>query len=121
MIGNSGQTLTLDPYIFASALTEYEKKFRYKTGLNWHLRAQQPKAGKHIFIERSYVSSDDEEDESPVEVSISNSGPTLFASHLLTQSTGATCTFSEPLKRLIRFIFDEKHFDLALHEIDYDS
>ena len=63
-VGERGQSAVLGSGSLDDALRNFEKKFKDKSGLKWADRGEKPKAGKYVFVERSYdPDSDDEGDE----------------------------------------------------------
>jgi poly [ADP-ribose] polymerase len=45
------------------AMKNFEKKFKDKSGLKWDDRAEEPKATKYAYVERSYNPDSDDEDD----------------------------------------------------------
>lgn len=46
------------------AKSEFEKKFKDKSGLEWSNRTEKPKDKKYTYIEKSYESDDEDGDDS---------------------------------------------------------
>ena len=61
-VGEDGQVKTTTESSLDDAKMEFEKKFKGKSGLEWTNRMDQPKDKKYTYIEKSYE-SDGEEDE----------------------------------------------------------
>lgn len=97
----------MGPTTLDAALTEFDKKFKSKTGHKWEDRvdAQKHKEGKYTFIERNY--NDDEE---ATMHSDSPSDKPHIDSKLPIQT-----------QRLIELIFNQNHFNAVLEHIGYNA
>ena len=105
-VGESGQVKTMGPESRDSALKDFDKKFKAKTGHAWEDRAEAPKKGKYTFIEKSY---EDEEDE-PVKQERESDHQEQVESKLPKQT-----------QRLMELIFNQNHFNAVLEGIGYNA
>jgi len=63
-VGENGQSKLLGPFKdFNSALPEFNKKFKDKTGCVWDDRLKANKSGKYWYLEKDYAPPEDEEKE----------------------------------------------------------
>lgn len=105
-VGERGQMKALGDGSLADAKRQFEAKFKDKSGLRWEDRTAAPKSKKYVFIERSYQSDDDEEDE---DNKAERSGNT------------PDCTLALPIQKLMQLIFNTDFFAAAMSELNYDS
>ena len=85
-------------------MTEFEKKFKAKTGLAWDERDEEPLGGKnYTYLEKAYEDDEDSQDNAA-------SGKDAPKSKL-----------PMPTQRLIELIFNENHFNSVLEEIGYNK
>jgi poly [ADP-ribose] polymerase len=96
------------------ALKNFEKKFKDKSGLKWEDRAEEPKAGKYAYVERSYNPDSDEEDDD------------ADAGADDDQKDGnklppAECTLEAPVQNLMKLIFNQSYFDATMSDLNYDA
>lgn len=116
-VGECGQFKILGTGSFQSALQEFEKKFRDKTGYVWKDRQLPPKSGKYTFIERSYEDSSNEEDDE-----LPGAGKRRVSKESLesVESTTPESKLPGPVQRLVQLIFNQQYFDNSLAAMDYD-
>jgi poly [ADP-ribose] polymerase len=94
------------------ALSNFEKKFKDKSGLKWDDRGDQPKPKKYAYVERSYnPDSDDEADEVNPEA-VDDSG---------SKQAPAKCTLEAPVANLMKLIFNQSYFDATMSDLNYDA
>jgi poly [ADP-ribose] polymerase len=93
-------------------MREFEKKFKDKTGLHWVDRGANPKVGKfYTFIERSYVDSDDGEEED------ADAGqPVKPGERLKTPES----TLPKAVQSLMELIFNQQYFAATMTDLNYD-
>jgi poly [ADP-ribose] polymerase len=96
-----------------SALAEFEKKFKAKSGLSWDDRAGEPKAGKYAYVERSYNPDSDEEDD--VDAGADGNGEDEIKREV------AECTLQPPVQDLMKLIFNQSYFDATMSDLNYDA
>ena len=98
----------MGPASLEDALTEFDKKFKSKTGHSWSDRedAKEPKKGKYTFIERDY----EEDDEEAPQQQDSSSSKNEVDSKLPIQT-----------QRLMELIFNQNHFNAVLEQIGYNA
>jgi poly [ADP-ribose] polymerase len=95
------------------AFSNFEKKFKDKSGLNWAARGEKPKAKKYVFVERSYLADDDEP---PAQ---SGASPDDDNDDSITY-TPPKCTLAPPIQSLMELIFNQKHFANTMQALNYD-
>ncbi|KAI7152777.1 PARP-domain-containing protein [Hortaea werneckii] len=115
-VGASGTGAVLGSGSLADAIKNFEKKFKEKSGLSWADRLADPKGGKYVFIERSYVpeSEDESDDEEP------HAKAGASDRHSRSHSP-PKCTLEPTVKSLMELIFNEKYFDAVMVQLNYDS
>ena len=91
-----------------SALKEYEKKFKEKSGHKWEDRSEPAKKGKYTFIERSYA---DDEDDAEGQVKKEEGADDEETESKLPRQT----------QRLMELIFNQNHFNAVLESIGYNA
>ncbi|KAK3616013.1 hypothetical protein LTR56_026248 [Elasticomyces elasticus] len=89
-VGDRGQSKVLGNGNLASAMSEYEKKFKDKAGLRWEDRGLPPKSGKYVFLERSY-----EAEEKPRKADSTRGR----------SKSPPKCTLDQPVRSLMELIF----------------
>lgn len=99
----------MGPFSLETAMKEYEKKFKDKSGHKWEDRSEPAKKGKYTFIEKSYEDSDDEE--SAVKKEEEDDGGDEEIESKLPKQT----------QRLIELIFNQNHFNSVLEGIGYNK
>ncbi|KAI1342692.1 PARP-domain-containing protein [Xylariaceae sp. FL0016] len=107
-VGEAGQVNTMSFDNLEDAKTEYNKKFKSKTGLEWKTRKDEPKPKKYTYVERAYDDDEDEAKASPDE-GYGSGGST------------AKSELDMPTQRLMELIFNENHFKSVLEEIGYNK
>ncbi|TLD14255.1 uncharacterized protein PgNI_02811 [Pyricularia grisea] len=109
-VGERGATATLGSGTKESAISQFEKKFKDKSGLDWSNRMAPPKPKKYTFIERSYNQDSDEEEEETAEEEQKDD-----------KWVPPECKLEEPVQDLMKLIFNQQYFDAAMSELNYDS
>ena len=107
-VGERGQSAVQGDGTLTAAISNFQKKFREKSGLKWEDRLATPKPGKYSFIERNY--EDDEEDEKQV-----NNQNTAEEKPMVES------TLSKPLQQLMSFIFNTDYFLSTMASMSYDA
>lgn len=95
-----------------SALKEYNKKFKDKSGLNWDERNNEAMKGKYTFLERNYE-DDDEDDAGEIRVKKEDDDDD--------SKDQPQSTLPMPTQRLMELIFNENHFNSVLENIGYNA
>lgn len=113
-VGEPGMNKVIGNGTLSDAKTQFEKKFKDKSGLLWANRMDEPKKGKYVFLEKSYQpDSDSEEDGKPSDGKPANGkgdkreGP-------------PPCTLEPDVQRLMELIFNQKYFAAAMTDMNYD-
>jgi poly [ADP-ribose] polymerase len=96
-----------------NAIIEFEKKFKAKSGLKWDDRAEEPKAGKYAYVERSYNPDSDEEDD--VDAGADGDEKDDIKREV------AECTLEPPVQDLMKLIFNQSYFDATMSDLNYDA
>ncbi|KAL1851169.1 hypothetical protein Plec18170_006493 [Paecilomyces lecythidis] len=112
-VGENGQSALLG-HDLDSAMAEFKKKFKDKSGLTWENRLDPPKKGKYTFIERNYEEDSDEEDEDKA-----NSKGKVKEEKK--ESTAIASTLPVSIQNLMNFIFNQQHFLSAMEQMSYDA
>ncbi|KAL8737665.1 MAG: hypothetical protein Q9181_001455 [Wetmoreana brouardii] len=109
-VGEFGQVKTMSHgSTFASALKEFDKKFKDKSGHKWEDRSEPAKKGKYTFIEKSYEDDDDDEPAAKQE-DADEAEEEKIESKLPKQ-----------VQRLVELIFNQNHFNSVLEGIGYNA
>ena len=108
-VGESGQQQQVGPMDFDSAVKEFSKYFRSKTGNAWHDRQNfVPKNGKYTLIEM-------EHDAGRAQQMISS-----VASVATPPPQAQQCRLHAATKAFVELIFDEDMFRSAMSDLDID-
>ncbi|KAK4561529.1 hypothetical protein LTR86_004847 [Recurvomyces mirabilis] len=95
---------------FEDAMTEYQKKFKDKSGLAWDDRDQEPKKGKYAWLQMDYTGGDDETGDDVKKEEDEEDSKDQVESKLPRQT-----------QRLMELIFNENHFNSVLENIGYNQ
>lgn len=112
-VGEPGQSKSLGDGSLNSAISEFEKKFRDKTGHKWADRDGPPKPKKYTRIEINY---DPIEPDQEYPDGRRGSAVSIASSKSVAQSN-----LPLPVQKLMDFIFDNTHVETALAELEYDA
>lgn len=94
----------------ASALQQFEKKFKDKSGLRWEDRSSSPKPGKYTFVERSYApDSDDEGGDSEEKIKEEEDVKTPESK------------LPKAVQNLMQFIFNPTFMNATMADLNYDA
>ncbi|KAJ4289291.1 hypothetical protein N0V88_007042 [Collariella sp. IMI 366227] len=111
-VGERGQTATPAVGTLSSAMQQFEKKFKDKSGLSWSQRGNNPKPGKYAFVERNYSEDSDDEDEAneakPKKEKAEGWEP-------------PKCTLQPAIQDLMKLIFNQQYFANTMTELNYDA
>ncbi|GAB7353364.1 hypothetical protein MBLNU459_g3846t1 [Dothideomycetes sp. NU459] len=117
-VGEHGQSAVLGNGSLEDAVKQFEKKFKDKSGLKWQDRGLDPKPGKYVFVERSYVSdSDSDSDEDKDE----DESPTTDGTRECDVYSPPKCTLESPVQSLMELIFNQQYFAAAMDSLNYDA
>lgn len=97
----------MGPLKLDDALIEFDKKFKDKSGHSWEDRNETPKPKKYTFIEKSYVSDDEDADDGPIKKE--------------DQDEKVESKLPIQTQRLMELIFNENHFNSVLEQIGYNA
>ncbi|KAF1988038.1 poly-ribose polymerase [Aulographum hederae CBS 113979] len=111
-VGDSGQVRTVGPIPFESALKEFEKKFKEKSGHKWEDRGEEPKPKKYTYLEKNYE-SDDEDTTDTKNVKDEEEEVAPIAQ--------PKSTLPVPTQRLMELIFNQNHFNSVLESMGYNA
>jgi poly [ADP-ribose] polymerase 2/3/4 len=97
-----------------SALGDFSKKFRAKTGHKWEDRLAPPKPGKYAFIERNYEGdSDDSESE--------DASKGKVKAEKKEEDVVIESTLPLPVQNLMELIFNDQFFAATMQDLNYDK
>lgn len=110
-VGERGQSSVLGDGSMQEAKTQFEKKFKDKTGLTWENRTGDPKPKKYVFLEKCYEPDSDDDDVKAMEangkaVEVARKPP--------------SCTLDLEVQKLMELIFNQKYFAAAMTDLNYD-
>lgn len=98
----------------SDAISQFQKKFKAKSGLSWDARGENPKPGKYAYIEKSYnPDSDESEDDDPPAASQAGESTVTRAP--------VKCTLEKPVQALMELIFNQQLFTQTMAELNYDA
>ncbi|KAJ2960063.1 hypothetical protein NQ176_g11076 [Zarea fungicola] len=115
-VGEVGANASLGNGTLDSALSNFEKKFKDKSGLKWEDRTKPPKAGKYAFVERSYEPDSDDEG-GDVTAKKDDAGTATVKE----EEPEPDCTLDESTKNLMEMIFNNSFIQATLAELNYDA
>ena len=133
-VGEEGTGKALGDGSLASAMHNFEKKFKEKAGVTWANRFEAPKGsrqkGYYTFIERKY--DDDSSDDDAVDQEFaSSSGSSKVGGRIrsVKREDSASsesvqrqdCTLPMAVQRLMELIFNQQFFADTMRELDYDA
>lgn len=107
-VGEYGQVKSMGPTDFDSAMKDFEKKFKDKSGHAWEDRNEEPKKGKYTYIEKNY--EDDDGDDTAVKKEDDDEQKDTTPSKLPMAT-----------QRLMELIFNQNHFNSVLESIGYNQ
>ncbi|KAJ5209988.1 hypothetical protein N7491_009799 [Penicillium cf. griseofulvum] len=110
-VGEHGQSALLGNGLLPSAIQQYERKFKDKSGLKWNNRLDTPKNGKYTFLERNYEDDDEEEEPVKKEKTIKEED----------DEPPAQSALSKGLQNLMAFIFNRQNVLDTLAAMSYDA
>ncbi|KAL1409265.1 hypothetical protein Q8F55_006098 [Vanrija albida] len=112
-VGEPGANAQLGGGDVASAISNFEKKFKDKSGLAWANRLDPAKKGKYTFVERSYEDDSDDEGEAgdgdDVEIKEEE------------EYVPPECTLSQPVQELMQLIFNQQYLQATMASLNYDA
>ncbi|EFQ34910.1 uncharacterized protein GLRG_10054 [Colletotrichum graminicola M1.001] len=118
-VGEWGQCAVLGGGSLNDALSNFEKKFKDKSGLAWADRGDDPKPKKYAFIERSYEPDSDDADSD-------DDNDAGHADKIKNEESDekpepVQCTLAKPVEELMNLIFNQKYFRDAMTSMNYDA
>ncbi|KAI9652272.1 MAG: hypothetical protein M1829_001802 [Trizodia sp. TS-e1964] len=128
-VGENGASSLLGNGDIDSAISNFNKKFKDKSGLTWESRNDAPKAKKYTFIERSYDEDDDESDESKNGSTRAKSekGNSANGSKRTDSNASSTMEFEvksqlhEAVQDVLKLILNKSIFADTLADMSYDA
>ncbi len=113
-VGEGGQNKWLEDGDQLHATSEFEDKFKEKSGVKWQDRDGPSKKGKYVYLEVNYEDSDGEgEEDTPITIQDDDEEEE--------KQVFAASKLSNPVQKLMELIFDVKNFDASMLELDYDA
>lgn len=103
-VGEGGQSAALGDGSFQDALSNFDKKFKDKTGLKWDDRGSDPKPKKYVFVEKSYE-ADSDEDEAPTQSKDAK---------VVSRASPPKCTLVPSVKSLMELIFNQEYIEQSM-------
>ncbi|KAH6644488.1 poly polymerase catalytic domain-containing protein [Boeremia exigua] len=113
-VGEPGKSAMLGNGSLSDAITQFEKKFKDKSGLKWEDRGNDPKNGKYAYVEKNY--NPDSDDEDGEDEDAANGVAKDKSSRPAVESQ-----LTKPVQNLIELIFNQKYQQDALNEMNYDA
>lgn len=98
-------------------MTQFEKKFKDKSGNQWVNRLEPPRMNKYTFIEKNYEESDDDEGDCVGGASSSESLRKAEKEKL----PEVKSTLPQPVQRLMQLIFNQSYFANTMASMEYDA
>ena len=117
-VGEVGQNKLLGAGSFANALSEFEKKFKDKTGNTWQNRLEPAKSKKYTFVEKNYEDSSNEDDDE-----LPGAGNRRASKESIGNQSIASIEskLPGPVQRLVKLIFNQEYMNETLASLDYDA
>lgn len=115
-VGDRGQSAALGNGSLADALSNFDKKFKDKSGLKWTDRNAPAKPKKYTFVERSYAPDSDDEDDKP-------SGAKGAAGKDDEDEPVPQVESKMPkaIQELMELIFNQQYFQNVMSSLNYDA
>ncbi|OTB06558.1 hypothetical protein M426DRAFT_9690 [Hypoxylon sp. CI-4A] len=110
-VGERGQRKIIDTENLTGALSEFNDKFKSKSGLQWADRANPPKRGKYAFIERSYEPDSEDDDTKDTKGAIVKDEP----------QDEPLSTLPKATQELMQLIFNQQFFAATMADLNYDA
>ena len=111
-VGEPGQNCTLGNGSLADAKSQFQKKFKDKTGLTWDNRTDNPRPNKYVFLEKCYQPDSDDEE---VKVAGGADGKGKVEAR-----KPPACTLDLEVQKLMELIFNQRYFAAAMTDMNYD-
>ncbi|KAF2204452.1 PARP-domain-containing protein [Delitschia confertaspora ATCC 74209] len=108
-VGERGQTAVLGDGSLEEALTQFDKKFKDKSGLKWEDRGADPKPKKYAYVERSYAPDSDDEG--------SNVNPGESDDEYQVPES----KLDVAVQSLMQLIFNQNYMNQAMSALNYDA
>ncbi|KAI1845674.1 hypothetical protein JX265_005364 [Neoarthrinium moseri] len=107
-VGDRGQSAILGDGTLADALSNFNKKFKDKSGLNWTDRTAPPKPKKYTFVERSYAPDSDDEEEASDKIKAED------------DAEAPESKLAPAVQDLMELIFNQQYFNDVMSALNYD-
>lgn len=122
-VGERGQNAMLGQGSLAEAKSQFERKFKDKSGHSWTDRFEAPKKGKYTFIERNYEEDSGEEDDGAPGATNGNSVKDSSTKNKEDdeRQKQLESKLPERVQRLMELIFNQTYFNASMVEMDYDA
>ncbi|KAK1965331.1 PARP-domain-containing protein [Colletotrichum sublineola] len=120
-VGEWGQCAILGDGSLNDALSNFDKKFKDKSGLAWANRGDDPKPKKYAFIERSYEPDSDDDDDADDDDNDAGGADKIKDEESDEEPEPAQCTLAKPVEELMNLIFNQKYFRDAMTSMNYDA
>jgi poly [ADP-ribose] polymerase 2/3/4 len=117
-VGEGGQKAMLGSGSLTEARSQFEKKFKDKTGHKWEDRHEPAKKGKYTYIERNYEESDEDGQNDLPGAGTRRSSKQSLESNEVSKVESKLPT---AVQNLISFIFNTEMFNQTMASMDYDA
>jgi len=118
-VGERGQSALLGSGDLDEALSQFEKKFKDKSGHKWADRLEPHKKGKYAFIERNYEEDTEESDEELPGAGSRRGSKASTNSQV--KKKAVESALAKPVQDLLRLMFNQQYFTAAMEAMSYDS
>lgn len=113
-VGDNGLAKLFGNGTLQSALHEFQKKFKEKSGNTWANRDIPARPNKYTYIEMNYEESDEEKQPSTAQ-------STPRKERVLEEQSQATSQLHPAVQSLMNLIFDMQLFKNTMASLDYDA
>lgn len=122
-VGEHGQSAMLGDGSLENAQSEFQKKFKSKSGLAWSDRLKPAKPNKYAFLERNYEESDDENEEPDKgsKKQKKEKKEKKEEDEEEKEEEEVESSLSAPIQNLMSFIFNRDHFVSVMASMSYDA
>lgn len=114
-IGEPGKSVILGDGTLVNAMNIFQKKFKEKSGLTWDERAENPRPGKYVFVERNY------EQESDIDAEDDHDGAPGSSKSDREERKPPPCTLLPEVQDLMQLIFNQQYFAATMSAMNYDD
>ena len=117
-VGERGQSAQIVGPGLVRAISQFEDKFKSKSGLKWEDRSDNPKPNKYAYVERNYDDDDDDQDDNSADAKTAGAESKANEED---EVKPAECTLLPPVQKLMELIFNKKLFAATMTSLNYDA